>query len=171
MRSNLIYVLALLVASACADLGSFGVDYIKIIDYVDQQAFTKTLDFHFSASDPNTGTWSYCNLTHIRALDDDDNVPSTWNFCEDKTFSWKFDYSDFWDITLEVKHQYRGAGKPCVKSNGPQCTTSRGYVHLPVTEGGKGDEEGLYKMQEWSGSGATIFSTCHKGCGISSGLN
>lgn len=61
-------------------------------------------------------------------------------------------------------------GKACVKSNGPQCTTARGYLQLLESQitGSFGD--GMNDEQTWAGPyEAPIFSACGGGCGLTSG--
>ncbi|GAB7357637.1 hypothetical protein MBLNU459_g0134t1 [Dothideomycetes sp. NU459] len=54
--------------------------------------------------------------------------PPDWMVCDDATFAFRFNsFVNYTDWTIGVRHQYKGAGKPCIKSSGAQCVTRLGY--------------------------------------------
>ncbi|GAB7354512.1 hypothetical protein MBLNU459_g4980t2 [Dothideomycetes sp. NU459] len=145
MRS--FFYTALGVSATLAPVALASTSYFNVTQagYTDSSVYDYGEHINFNVADIGTGNTTYCALDwpyYNATTSKYYGAPSGWNKCDDNTFSWKLDN---WlvnpttiAVSMEIKHQYKGAGKLCVKSNGPQCSTtlaaaSKPYFILPNT--------------------------------------
>ncbi|GAB7354513.1 hypothetical protein MBLNU459_g4980t1 [Dothideomycetes sp. NU459] len=131
MRS--FFYTALGVSATLAPVALASTSYFNVTQagYTDSSVYDYGEHINFNVADIGTGNTTYCALDwpyYNATTSKYYGAPSGWNKCDDNTFSWKLDN---WlvnpttiAVSMEIKHQYKGAGKLCVKSNGPQCSTT-----------------------------------------------